>query len=102
MQMINKEEIEAIKKLKKYALCNFDENGEIETYANGYKWILLNLIDKQENRIKELEEIEKDHQEINGNLQKRIDELENILKGKSIQELGISELYNDNHIPHID
>ena len=53
--MINKEEREAIEKLKEYALCNFGENGEIETYANSYKWILLNLVDKQENRIKELE-----------------------------------------------
>lgn len=93
--MINKEEIEAIEKLKKYALCNFDENGEIETYANSYKWILLNLIDKQENRIKELEEINKEHQKLNGELQKRITELENILKGKSIQEMGTSKLYEE-------
>lgn len=74
------------------------EEAEIEKERNLLRGAITNL----QNRIKELEKINKEHQKINGNLQKRITDLENILKGKSIQELGISEIYNDNHIPHID
>ncbi len=69
----------------------------IELYKRLFDDYIESLIE-----INRLEEINKEHQKINGNLQKRINELENILKGKSIQELGISEFYNDNHIPHID
>ena len=50
---------------------------------------------KLSTELKELEEIEKEHQKINGNLQKRITELEGICKGKSIQEMGTSNLYKE-------
>lgn len=44
-------------------------------------------------RYKKLEEIEKEHQKLNGDLQKRLTYCEDICKGKSIQELGLSDLY---------
>lgn len=62
---------------------------------------LVDLTNLQ-NRIKELEEIEKEHQKLNGELQKRITELEKenktlkaINRGKSIRELGVSDLYGE-------
>ena len=63
---------------------------------------LVDLTNLQ-NRIKELEEINKEHQKINGNLQKELTELEKenkklkaINKGKAIRELGVSDLYEEN------
>lgn len=52
-------------------------------------------IDKLEDRIKELEEINKEEQKLNGELQKKLTYYENICKGKSIQELGMSDLYKE-------
>ena len=78
MQMINKERL-------------------VDLYKRLFEDYIDSLIE-----INRLEEINVEHKKENGKLQKRITDLENILKGKSIHELGISELYNDNHIPHID
>lgn len=57
------------------------------------------LADRIANLIKEyqdLEEINEEHQKINGELQKKITKLEEINKGKSIQEMGVSKLYEEN------
>lgn len=57
--------------------------------------ILAENVDNLIKRNIDLEEINEEHQKINGNLQKRITELENILKGKSIHEMGTSNLYKE-------
>lgn len=59
----------------------------------------ISCIDKENyklnNRIKELEEINTEHQKLNGELQKKVSYYENLLKGKTIQELGLSDLYKE-------
>jgi len=114
--MINKEEREFIEKLQKgdkigiYELIRTFKREGIENFITTrrkYIDIMVDLIDKQEDRIKELEadsyeqnniinnyiEIEKEHQKLNGELQKQLTYYENICKGKSLQELGLSDLY---------
>ena len=58
--------------------------------------------EKQENRTSELEEINEEHQKLNGKLQDKITRLEiknevliEIIEGKTIRELGTSNLYKE-------
>lgn len=56
------------------------------------------LADRITNLIKEyqdLEEINEEHQKLNGELQKKVTYYEELCKGKSIQELGMSDLYKE-------
>lgn len=120
--MINKEEREAMERLKKHLdIVNWfmgDDNSIKRDIIT-----ILNLIDKQETRIKELEEINTEHQKLNGDLQKKYSKLENhyncrlkdiemlnahieklnrqneklqgIIDGKVVQEMGMSDLYKE-------
>lgn len=56
------------------------------------------LADRIANLIKEyqdLEEINEEHQKLNGELQKKVTYYEEICKGKTIQEMGMSDLYEE-------
>ena len=83
--MINKEEIEAIEEAKKQIEKHHNWNN-INCFMTDTTTLkkLVNLIEKQENRIKELEEINEEHQKLNGDLQKKVTQLEiennNLLK----------------------
>lgn len=91
--MINKEErqlLKAFRKMKKYGAKNL-ALVDIDTYRINETRQLWQL----EDRIKELEEINKEHQKLNGELQKKLTYYEDICKGKSIQELGMSDLYKE-------
>ena len=65
-----------------------------ERLVDLYKRLFEDYIDSLI-EINRLEEIEKEHQKLNGELQKRITYYEDICKGKSIQELGMSDLYKE-------
>lgn len=52
---------------------------------------ILELLDETDR----LEQINKEHQKLNGELQKKVTYYEEICKGKSIQELGMSDLYKE-------
>lgn len=56
---------------------------------------LLVDLEHLQNRIKELEEINKEHQKLNGELQEKLTRAEEIIEGKAIQELGMSDLYKE-------
>jgi len=88
--MINKEEIEKAEEFLKQEIINAYSEKKAEMLDIIYKYI-----SELEADNKRQEEINKEHQKINGNLQKRITELENILKGKSIHEMGTSNLYKE-------
>ena len=65
----------------------------------------IQMIEYLIRRYEELENIEKEHQNQIANLIKENNKIREDLIGKSIQELGTSELYmkdNENHIPRID
>lgn len=92
-----KEEIERLEatiedyKLMRLNKCSFEVEGEL--------FITLEKLLKEYKRQKEINE---EHQKLNGNLQKRITELEKenktlkaINRGKSIRELGVSDLYGE-------
>ena len=75
---------------------------EQKQYSKNLGIVDLDIYKTLENRIKDLEEIEKEHQKLNGELQekltkaeKRIKELEEIIDGKVVQEMGISNLYKE-------
>jgi len=93
--MINKEE-------EKFLNCKGDieflewfiKSKHTETYEEYYQ-IVDNSIKNIIFRVKELEEIEKEHQKINGELQKKVTYYEELCKGKSIQKLGTSDLYKE-------
>ena len=102
--MINKEEIEKAKERLK-GLRNYRRTYSGSMWFNvttqldieGKETIdtILQYISELEEDNKNQKEINKEHQKINGNLQKRITELEEICKGKSIQEMGTSNLYKE-------
>ena len=98
--MINKEEIEKQKLyLKSWLGTNYanyikGENNYITLDYEGC-FDLLKTLNYYEARIKELEEINEEHQKLNGELQKKLTYYEDICKGKSIQELGVSDLYKE-------
>lgn len=87
--MINKEEKKAINLLKvlKLSFKNSKPYKVTYTLANGNEYTgteienifetILNLTKKQENRIKELEEINEEHKKLNGELQKQLTYYEN-------------------------
>ena len=57
---MTEEEKEAIKLLKKVSSAKYSSDYEIALYEFGeYSKTILNLIEKQDNRIKELEEVAK-------------------------------------------
>lgn len=123
--MINKEEIEKAKEFLKQEIINAYSEKKAEMLDIIYKYISEleeeNNVFKQahvdnskiiagfdvenyklNNRIKELEEIEKEHQKENGNLRQKIkrlekknEELKADLAGKTIQEMGMSNLYKE-------
>lgn len=79
-------------------------NGEIdigETIKNNIEYWKKRCFELEE-ELQNQKEINKEEQKINGNLQKRITELEKenktlkaINRGKSIRELGVSDLYGE-------
>lgn len=92
--MINKEEMYAIGWLSALNIKS--------EYEATNKEILLNYIDKLADRIKELEEINEEHQKENGKLQEKLtrckiknDVLTEIIEGKAIREMGTSDLYKE-------
>jgi len=110
--MINKEEIEMAKEqlisLRENAKANIDTD---EIFKLDYEAIttILQYISEleancyeQNNIINNYIEIEKEHQKINGELQEKLTKLEKenkrlneIIEGKSIQELGMSDIYKE-------
>lgn len=56
---------------------------------------LADRIAKLIKEYQDLEEINAEHQKINGELQKKLTYYEDICKGKSIQELGMSDSYKE-------
>ena len=87
--MINKEEIEnLIEEMTKLRPDQLSEEGQ-KLFNT-----VMQIIDERDR----LEEINEEHQKLNGELQQRITELEEICKGKSIQELGVSKLYESNEL----
>ena len=68
---------------------------EQKQYSKNLGIVDLDIYKTLENRIKELEEINAEHQKLNGELREKIKELEDINKGKTIQELGVSNLYGE-------
>lgn len=128
--MINKEEmgrdkIDESTMLKQIKNKLENENIPIETLLAEFNRLedIEWKLDLAKERIKELEEINEEHQKLNGELQEkytklenhyncrlkdiemlnahieklnaRIKELEETLKGKSIQEMGMSDLYKE-------
>ena len=87
--MINKEEIEkGLKEWLNEEICN--------TYAEGKARKLnaiLQYISELEEENKRQKEINKEEQKLNGELQEKLTRAEEIIKGKSIQEMGASKLY---------
>ena len=69
-------------------------NEKLRKFAND----ILEVLNENER----LKEIEKEHKKINGELQEKLTELEQenkrlteIIEGKSIQELGMSDIYKE-------
>lgn len=52
---------------------------------------ILELLDETDR----LEQINKEHQKLNGELQEKLTRAEEIIEGKTIQELGMSDLYKE-------
>lgn len=65
-----------------------------ERLVDLYKRLFEDYIDSLI-EINGLEEINAEHQKLNGELREKIKELEEINKGKTIQELGMSDLYKE-------
>ena len=71
----------------------------IEKYYKDYKpmenWVSVEIVAIKSliERYKELEKTNEEHKKLNGELQKRLTYCEYICKGKSLQELGLSDLY---------
>jgi len=120
--MINKEEIEKdvlfqidMQLYDEFndKFCEINEHlGDVYTYKDlrdieeaekeKERTLLRGAIAKLQNRIKELEEINAEHQKLNGELQEKLTKVENenkrlqgIIDGKVIQELGTSDLYEE-------
>ena len=85
--MINKEELEVLNK----KLDLLDEEAFYYVWNDKERDIVRKLIEEN----KRLTELEEEHQKLNGELQKKLTYYENICKGKSIQELGMSDLYKE-------
>ena len=99
MQMINKEErriLQIFREQKKYgknlAIVDVDTYRMNETME---RWRLEDTIKILKEQINELEEINEKHQKLNGELREKIRNLEEIIDGKSIQELGTSNIYKE-------
>lgn len=91
--MIDKEERKLIKVFREMKRC-------------GAKRIVLSDMDRDisnerreiwrlEDRIKELEKINEEHQKLVGKLIEENKQLKEIIEGKSIQEMGTSNLYKE-------
>ena len=101
--MINKEEIE--KDIVEYTTQFFPSRDEIDRKLRNSRLKLiakgiLEIIEENER----LEEINKEHQKLNGELQEKLTKVENenkrlqgIIDGKVIQELGTSDLYEEDN-----
>lgn len=88
--MINKEEREKAKEFLKQEIINSYSEKKAEMLDTIRKYI-----SELEEENKRLEEINKEHQKLNGELQKKLTRAEEIIKGKCIQELGLSDLYKE-------
>lgn len=91
--------------------CEINEHfGDVYTYKDlrdieeaqteKERTLLRGAVSKLQNRIIELEEINEEHQKLNGELQKKLTKLKKenkrlneIIEGKTIQGLGMSNLY---------
>lgn len=89
---ITSKEYDAIKKINYFA--SLDKAVAHFVYTEELKAI-LDYMEKQGKEIDRLEEINKEHQKINGELQEKLTRAEEIIKGKCIQELGTSDLYKE-------
>ncbi len=80
---MTEEEKKAIKKLKEYALCKVDDKGFVEISANGYKYIILNLIQKQDTEINKLNNV--------------IDRMAEVLNNQDIEYLDLCDNCKNNN-----
>lgn len=85
--MINKEEIELLNK----KLDLLDEEAFYYVWNDKERDAVRKLI--KEN--KRLEEVEKEHQKLIGELEVKLTEYEDMFNGKVIQEMGTSNLYKE-------
>lgn len=97
--MINKEKrriLQIFREQKKYgknlAIVDVDTYRMNETME---RWRLEDTIKILKEQINELEEINEEEHKINAELTEKINKLEEIIEGKSIQELGTSNLYKE-------
>lgn len=96
--------MESIIKLLKIEIDNYKMYSSKNLYYN-FDYDTISMVEYLIRRYEELEKIEKEHQNQIANLIKENNKIRDDLIGKSIQELGTSDLYMkdiEKHVPRID
>lgn len=93
--MTDKEEIEEAKKIiKEITFEDILDGKEVEENYNSIQTILQYILEL-ELELENQKEINEEHQKLNGELIEENKKLKEIIEGKSIQEMGTSDLYKE-------